>query len=83
MEKEGVWMALPIAIVEDQAADARRLEELLQQQLPAAECTWFTCGDDFLRAKNGFFPSAGLHFLVRHLRFFVCLGTRDGGKKDE
>ena len=50
MEKEGVWMALPIAIVEDQAADARRLEELLQQQLPAAECTWFTCGDDFLRA---------------------------------
>jgi len=43
-------MALPIAIVEDQAADARRLEELLQQQLPAAECTWFTCGDDFLRA---------------------------------
>ena len=29
MEKEGVWMALPIAIVEDQAADARRLEELL------------------------------------------------------
>ena len=48
MEKEGVWMALPIAIVEDQAADARRLEELLQQQLPAAECTWFTCGDDFL-----------------------------------
>ena len=37
----------------------------------------------FLRAKNGFFPSAGLHFLVRHLRFFVCLGTRDGGKKDE
>ena len=35
----------------------------------------------FLRAKNGSFPSAGLHFLVRHLRFFVCLGTRDGGKK--
>ena len=43
-------MALPIAIVEDQAPDARRLEELLQQQLPAAECTWFACGDDFLRA---------------------------------
>ena len=37
-------MALPIAIVEDQTPDAQRLEELLQQQLPAAECTWFTCG---------------------------------------
>ena len=34
MEKEGVWMALPIAIVEDQTPDAQRLEELLQQQLP-------------------------------------------------
>lgn len=50
MEKEGVWMALPIAIVEDQIPDAQRLEELLQQQLPEAECTWFACGDDFLRA---------------------------------
>ena len=50
MEKEGVWMALPIAIVEDQTPDAQRLEELLQQQLPEAECTWFACGDDFLRA---------------------------------
>ena len=30
MEKEGVGMALPIAIVEDQAPDAQRLEELLQ-----------------------------------------------------
>ena len=50
MEKEGVGMALPIAIVEDQAPDAQRLEELLQQQLPEAECTWFPCGDDFLRA---------------------------------
>ena len=42
-------MALPIAIVEDQTPDAQRLEELLQQQLPETECTWFTCGDDFLR----------------------------------
>jgi len=50
MEKEGIWMALPIAIVEDQTPDAQRLEELLQQQLPEAECTWFACGDDFLRA---------------------------------
>lgn len=32
MEKEGVGMALPIAIVEDQTPDAQRLEELLQQQ---------------------------------------------------
>lgn len=45
-------MALPIAIVEDQTLDAQRLEELLQQQLPEAECTWFTCGDDFLRAAT-------------------------------
>ena len=30
MEKEGVGMALPIAIVEDQTLDAQRLEELLQ-----------------------------------------------------
>ena len=52
MEKEGVGMALPIAIVEDQTPDAQRLEELLQQQLPAAECTWFACGDDFLRAAS-------------------------------
>ena len=52
MEKEGIWMALPIAIVEDQTLDAQRLEELLQQQLPEAECTWFTCGDDFLRAAT-------------------------------
>ena len=37
MEKEGVWMALPIAVVEDQISDAQRLEELLQQQLPEAE----------------------------------------------
>ena len=29
MEKEGVGMALPIAIVEDQTPDAQRLEELL------------------------------------------------------
>lgn len=28
MEKEGIWMALPIAIVEDQTLDAQRLEEL-------------------------------------------------------
>ena len=52
MEKEGIWMALPIAIVEDQTLDAQRLEELLQQQLPEAECTWFTCGDDFLRTAT-------------------------------
>ena len=63
MEKEGVWMALPIAIVEDQAADARRLEELLQQQLPAAECTWFTCGDDFLRAA----AEPGLYLSLIHI----------------
>ena len=33
----------------------------------------------FLRAKNGFFPSAGLHFLVRHLRFLFVLepGTEE------
>ena len=53
MEKEGVGMALPIAIVEDQTPDAQQLEELLQQQLPEAECTWFACGDDFLRAAAG------------------------------
>lgn len=45
-------MALQFAIVEDQAPDAQRLEELLRQQLPAAECTWFACGDDFLQAAE-------------------------------
>ena len=60
MEKEGIWMALPIAIVEDQTLDAQRLEELLQQQLPEAECTWFTCGDDFLRTAT----EPGLYVVV-------------------
>lgn len=71
MEKEGVWMALPIAIVEDQAADARRLEELLQQQLPAAECTWFTCGDDFLRAA----AEPGLYAVVF---LDICMAGTNG-----
>ena len=64
-------MALPIAIVEDQAADARRLEELLQQQLPAAECTWFTCGDDFLRAA----AEPGLYAVVF---LDICMAGTNG-----
>ena len=71
MEKEGVWMALPIAIVEDQTPDAQRLEELLQQQLPAAECTWFTCGDDFLRAA----AEPGLYAVVF---LDICMAGTNG-----
>ena len=77
MEKEGVGMALPIAIVEDQAADARRLEELLQQQLPAAECTWFTCGDDFLRAaaEPGLYAVVFLDIALLYPSAFLCLAS--------
>ena len=71
MEKEGVWMALPIAIVEDQTLDAQRLEELLQQQLPEAECTWFTCGDDFLRAAT----EPGLYAVVF---LDICMAGTNG-----
>ena len=71
MEKEGVGMALPIAIVEDQTPDAQRLEELLQQQLPAAECTWFTCGDDFLRAA----AEPGLYAVVF---LDICMAGTNG-----
>ena len=71
MEKEGIWMALPIAIVEDQTPDAQRLEELLQQQLPEAECTWFTCGDDFLRAA----AEPGLYAVVF---LDICMAGTNG-----
>lgn len=71
MEKEGVGMALPIAIVEDQTPDAQRLEELLQQQLPAAECTWFACGDDFLRAAS----EPGLYAVVF---LDICMAGTNG-----
>lgn len=71
MEKESVGMALPIAIVEDQAPDAQRLEELLQQQLPEAECTWFTCGDDFLRAA----AEPGLYAVVF---LDICMAGTNG-----
>ena len=71
MEKEGVGMALPIAIVEDQTPDAQRLEELLQQQLPEAECTWFTCGDDFLRAA----AEPGLYAVVF---LDICMAGTNG-----
>ena len=71
MEKEGIWMALPIAIVEDQTLDAQRLEELLQQQLPEAECTWFTCGDDFLRAA----AEPGLYAVVF---LDICMAGTNG-----
>ena len=71
MEKEGVWMALPIAIVEDQTPDAQRLEELLQQQLPEAECTWFACGDDFLRAA----AEPGLYAVVF---LDICMAGTNG-----
>ena len=71
MEKEGIWMALPIAIVEDQTPDAQRLEELLQQQLPEAECTWFTCGDDFLRAAT----EPGLYAVVF---LDICMAGTNG-----
>ncbi len=52
MHKGGMKMALQIAIVEDLAPDARRLEALIRQQLPPADCTWFACGDDFLRTLD-------------------------------
>lgn len=71
MEKEGVWMALPIAIVEDQTPDAQRLEELLQQQLPEAECTWFACGDDFLCAA----AEPGLYAVVF---LDICMAGTNG-----
>ena len=71
MEKEGIWMALPIAIVEDQTLDAQRLEELLQQQLPEAECTWFTCGDDFLRTAT----EPGLYAVVL---LDICMAGTNG-----
>ena len=71
MEKEGIWMALPIAIVEDQTLDAQRLEELLQQQLPEAECTWFTCGDDFLRTAT----EPGLYAVVF---LDICMAGTNG-----
>ena len=71
MEKEGVWMALPIAVVEDQIPDAQRLEELLQQQLPEAECTWFACGDDFLRAA----AEPGLYAVVF---LDICMAGTNG-----
>lgn len=71
MEKEGVGMALPIAIVEDQTPDAQRLEELLQQQLPEAECTWFACGDDFLRAA----AEPGLYAVVF---LDICMAGTNG-----
>ena len=71
MEKESVGMALPIAIVEDQTLDAQRLEELLQQQLPEAECTWFTCGDDFLRAA----AEPGLYAVVF---LDICMAGTNG-----
>lgn len=64
-------MALPIAIVEDQTLDAQRLEELLQQQLPEAECTWFTCGDDFLRAAT----EPGLYAVVF---LDICMAGTNG-----
>lgn len=64
-------MALPIAIVEDQTPDAQRLEELLQQQLPEAECTWFTCGDDFLRAAT----EPGLYAVVF---LDICMAGTNG-----
>ena len=64
-------MALPIAIVEDQTPDAQRLEELLQQQLPEAECTWFTCGDDFLRAA----AEPGLYAVVF---LDICMAGTNG-----
>lgn len=64
-------MALPIAIVEDQTPDARRLEELLQQQLPEAECTWFACGDDFLRAA----AEPGLYAVVF---LDICMAGTNG-----
>lgn len=73
MEKEGIWMALPIAIVEDQTLDAQRLEELLQQQLPEAECTWFTCGDDFLRTAT----EPGLYAVVF---LDICMAGTNGIK---
>ena len=64
-------MALPIAIVEDQTLDAQRLEELLQPQLPEAECTWFTCGDDFLRAA----AEPGLYAVVF---LDICMAGTNG-----
>ncbi len=64
-------MALPIAIVEDQTPDAQRLEELLQQQLPETECTWFTCGDDFLRAA----AEPGLYAVVF---LDICMAGTNG-----
>ena len=64
-------MALPIAIVEDQTLDAQRLEELLQQQLPEAECTWFTCGDDFLRTAT----EPGLYAVVF---LDICMAGTNG-----
>ena len=64
-------MALPIAIVEDQTPDAQRLEELLQQQLPEAECTWFACGDDFLRAA----AEPGLYAVVF---LDICMAGTNG-----
>ena len=70
-------MALPIAIVEDQAPDAQRLETLLQQQLPAAVCTRFTCGDDFLRAaaEPGLYAVVFLDFALLYPSAFLCLAS--------
>ena len=34
MEKEGVWMALPIAIVEDQTPDAQRWRSCCNSSCP-------------------------------------------------
>lgn len=70
-------MALPIAIVEDQTPDAQRLEELLQQQLPEAECRWFACGDDFLRAaaEPGLYAVVFLDFALLYPSAFLCLAS--------
>lgn len=70
-------MALPIAIVEDQTPDAQRLEELLQQQLPEAECTWFACEDDFLRtaAEPGLYAVVFLDFALLYPSAFLCLAS--------
>ncbi|MFR9067332.1 MAG: LytR/AlgR family response regulator transcription factor [Faecalibacterium prausnitzii] len=65
-------MALPIAIVEDRdPGRPKRLEELLQQQLPETECTWFTGGDDFLRAA----AEPGLYAVVF---LDICMAGTNG-----
>ena len=71
MEKEGVWMALPIAIVRIGPRTPSGWRSCCKQQLPEAECTWFACGDDFLRAA----AEPGLYAVVF---LDICMAGTNG-----